>query len=126
MAVDSLGQAMTSHMPTLALANALTHEQIEIANHFHRQLPRWRSTDKALFRLRDRLPEWDAEACILKSVAINSLYRTNVYAIIPMAEHIASIFAGPVADSGRGEELVERIARLPNAGSVPRNFISFG
>jgi len=106
------------------LANALRQEQVDIANRFHRQLSRWQISDKALFRLRDCVPEWDGAACLLKSVAINSLYGTNVYAIIPMAEHIASIFAGRDTKD-KEEELVERIARLPGANNRPRNCISF-
>jgi hypothetical protein len=44
------------------------------------------------------------KACLLKSVAINSLYGTNIYAIIPMADHIHSIFSGRDGDAARGED----------------------
>jgi hypothetical protein len=120
----SLGRAAMTHRSP-KLANALTQEQVDIANRFHRQLSRWQISDKALFRLRDCVPEWDAAACLLKSVAINSIYGTNVYATIRVAEHIASIFAGRNADAAKGDELVERIARLPDVSTRPRNCISF-
>jgi hypothetical protein len=75
--VNQLGAAMTRH--SSGLANALTQEQVDIANRFHRQLPRWQMSDQALFKLRDRVPEWDSATCLLKSVAIDALYGTNVY-----------------------------------------------
>jgi hypothetical protein len=114
---------MTHRSPKLA--HALTQDQVEIANRFHRQLSRWQISDEALFRLRSCVPEWDEAACLLKSVAINSIYGTNVYATTRMAEHIASIFASRDGDAARRDELVERLARLPDANNRPRNFISF-
>jgi hypothetical protein len=111
---------MTRHLSKLA--HPLTQKQVSAANEFHAGLPRWRLSDEALFRLRDRIPEWDQPACLLKSAAINTLYGTKVYAVIPMAEHIARILAAPRKDRPSGDDLVESIARLPISSRV---FISF-
>jgi hypothetical protein len=107
------------------LSEPLTQQQVDIANQFHRQLPRWQLSNQALFMLRGRAPEWDVAACLLKTVTINSLYGTNVYATIPMAEHIASVIAGADGEATTLDELVERIARPTSATGSSRNFISF-
>jgi hypothetical protein len=65
----------------IGLATPLTQKQIELATELHQTLDRWRLSDNALRRLRRALPELDEEACILKSIAVNSLYGTQVLAI---------------------------------------------
>src|SRR5258706_8160900 len=84
--------------------------QIEAANRLHRQLPQWQITDRALHTLQVRFPEFDAEATLLKVVAVNQLYGTNVYAVIRMAQHIAKVM--PEADNMEDADLVEKLAFL--------------
>jgi hypothetical protein len=73
------------------LAIPLSISQVEAANRLHRQLPQWQVTDHALHALQVRFPEFDAESTLLKVVAVNQLYDTNVYAVIRMAHHIAEV-----------------------------------
>ena len=68
--------------------------------------------DQALRLLAERCPDFEPATCLLKVVAVNELYGTNVYATTRMAKHVASILAA--ADrAAAGPELVERLATLP-------------
>ena len=92
--------------------------QIEAAGRLHHRTTQWESTDRAFELLRDRLPGFSREACILKAAAINDLYSTRVYAIWRMAEHLHQVMTDhPPEDP---VELVTTIAALPSAdGSGP-------
>ena len=63
---------------------------------------------------------------LLKVVAINSLYGTNVWAFSRMAEHVQEVMARTDLRTA-GPELVDRIAAMPAAGGggAPRRHISF-
>ncbi len=89
------------------LVVSLTMSQIEAANRLHRQLPQWQVTDSALHALKDRFPGFDIHATLLKLVAVNQLYGTNVYAVVRMAQHITEVMleASHMGDVGLVEEL---------------------
>jgi hypothetical protein len=102
----------------------VTKMQIDAALGMHRRLKQWRLSDEALNTLRDKMPGWDDEASLLKSVAVNSLYGTNVLAIIKMAQHVSSVFK--TAKKPFSDTLVAKIAFLDlKDGKRPRNHVSF-
>src|SRR5690349_6766320 len=85
----------------------LSMSQIDAANRLHRQLSQWQVTDDALRALKDRFPGFAIDATLLKVVAVNQLYGTNVYAVVRMAQHIAEVMleASHMDDAGLVEEL---------------------
>ena len=66
--------------------------------------------DCALHALHVHFPGFDAEATLLKVVAVNQLYGTNVYAVIRMSQHIAEVM--PEANNIEDADLVEKLASL--------------
>jgi hypothetical protein len=93
----------------------LSGKQIIVANHLYQQLDQWRLSDTALRRLQQNIPGFDPEACLLKAVAVNQLYATNVLAIIPMARHVRRVLLDlDLASEGIG--LVEKIAAFTHNG----------
>ncbi len=72
----------------------------------------------------DRFPGFDADAWLLKAVTVNTLYGTQVLAIVRMAEHIETTLQA--VDRGTaGPELVELLAKLPpKDGEKSRRFTS--
>ncbi|MGQ0750999.1 MAG: hypothetical protein ACT4PS_10735, partial [Betaproteobacteria bacterium] len=115
----------TSHFRDRTLAVPLGPPQIEAACRLHETLEGWRVSDAALLRLHHDRYGFDPEACLLKAVAVNALYGTQVYAIVRMAKHAHKILnQGNLASAG--PELVEAIATLPaNDGEKARQFVSF-
>jgi hypothetical protein len=109
----------------MALAVPLSRAQVDAACRLQRHLDQWRRADAALERLRDAVPGFDGEACLLKALAVNTLYGANVLAIRRIAQHIEEVMAGADARN-TGPDLVERIASCPGAeGGKERNFVSF-
>ena len=103
----------------------LAQTQIDAACRLHRRLKQWWLSDAALRRLRKTLPGFDREACLIKSVSINSLYGTQVFAIVRMAQHVHAVLRKPDIRAG-GIKLVERIALLPvDPDNQRRRFFSF-
>jgi hypothetical protein len=98
---------------------ALSEKEINCARRIYDRIPQMKQADAALKKLREKMPGFSIEECLLKAVAINSLYGTQILAIVQMGRHIADIFIDPHKPEGVG--LVERIAKLPGK----RNFISF-
>jgi hypothetical protein len=109
----------------MALAVPLTQNQIEAANRLHRRFEQWRLSDDALLKLRALLPDWDLESCLLKCIAVNSLYGTQVYAVIRMAHHVQNVLSR--VEDMKQTDLVERIAALPKFDDErkSRHFVSF-
>ena len=102
----------------------VTGKQIDAALRIHGRLKQWRLSDVALNKLRDKMPGWSDEATLLKCVAINALYGTNILAIVKMAQHVTSAFE--VIQNLSADELVARIALLDlKDGKPPRNHVSF-
>jgi hypothetical protein len=109
----------------MGLAVPLRAEQIEAASRIHERLSQWRAADAALRSLADCFPAFEADACLLKCVTVNSLYGTNVYAILRMAAHVRNVMNNPARPTD-DVVLVERLAELPaKDGETHRNFISF-
>lgn len=108
-----------------ALAVPLSAAQIEAANALHKRLTGWATTDRALALLRERCDGFGPEATLLKVVAVNQLYGTNVYAVGRMAAHVVQVVTdhppGPQADQEDDIRLVERIAALPKAAGQQRD-----
>lgn len=98
--------------------------QIEAANELHLRLEQWRITDTALQELHVRFPGFDIEATLLKVVAVNQLYGTNVYAVDRMAKHIVEVMHADMPSDN--VKLVEKLAALPALpAKTQRNHISF-
>ena len=110
--------AVDARMRKLALS--LTLEQIRAANRLHAELTQWRLADQALMALRERFPEFDSEATLLKAAAINSFYGTNVYSVTTVGTHVHDVLAGKDLRSA-GPELVDEIACVPGG----KRYVSF-
>ncbi|WP_126627913.1 hypothetical protein [Dictyobacter alpinus] len=91
-----------------ALAVPLLESQIDVANRLYQQLRQWKDTDQALEALHIRFPGFDMDATLLKVVAVNQLYGTQLYTVVPMARHVTEVMR--VADRREETELVEQIA----------------
>src|SRR5260370_6445664 len=90
------------------LAVPLVAAQINVANRLHQRLQQWQTTDMAFDALHDRLPGFGKEATLLKVVAINQLYGTNILAVVPLAFHVTGIMLG--AGNLEDLELIEQLA----------------
>src|SRR6266849_11219323 len=97
-------------MIELSLAVPLSTAQIEAANRLHGKLLQWQVTDRALHTLQENLPGFDIEATLLKVVAVNQLYGTNVYAVVRMAQHVVDVMLD--LKNIEDVELVEVLATL--------------
>jgi len=97
----------------MKLAVPLHKRQINAATRLHKQLRQWQLSDAALIALHKKYPGFTPEACLLKSVAINAIYGTNVLAIIRTANHVARVL-GRKKISNAGNELVVEIANSPD------------
>ncbi|MDB5386679.1 MAG: hypothetical protein JWM11_2325 [Planctomycetaceae bacterium] len=94
------------------LAVQLVSSQIEAAERLYQRQKPWQLSNAALYRLKDCCPGFDHEETLLKVVAINALYGTNLYALVRMAEHICKTLKGKDLNA-EGPELVEMLACLP-------------
>jgi hypothetical protein len=74
--------------------------------------PSWRRVDAALAALADSMPDFNPAAVLLKVVAVNSLYGTNVYALDRAAQHIGAVLDG-VELAFAEPQLVEEMAAIP-------------
>lgn len=103
----------------------LNEEQIAAAGTLHATLKQWQLTDKVLGRLRIAFPGFGAEESLLKVVAVNALYGTNVLALGRAASHVQKVLAA--ADiSEAGPELIESLANIPTTPTGrPRRYVSF-
>lgn len=109
----------------MELALPLSQQQVDCACRVHKALKQWRLAESTLEMLASRFPDFSDEACLLKTVAVNDIYGTQLFATVRMAKHIQGIFDGPGMVFG-DVDLVDRIARLPaNQGDKPRLAVSF-
>ncbi len=110
----------------MKLAVPLHAAQIEAAGRLRGRLQQWQVSDAALERLADLCPSFNSEETLLKVVAINGLYGTNVYAQVRMAQHITNVVLGADLEHV-GPELVELMACLPSTEGQrgPRRHVSF-
>jgi hypothetical protein len=71
------------------------------------------------------MPGFGLEEALLKVVAVNALYGTNVFALVRAARHVRAVLGS--ADLAKaGPELVELLASIPTtSNSQPRRYVSF-
>jgi hypothetical protein len=93
----------------MSLTVPLSQEQVKAASRLHQRLEQWHQADAALLRLNNRLPGFDADACLLKTITINALYGTHVLAVGVMAKHVERVMTH-VNLNAAGCELVDLIA----------------
>ena len=106
-------------------ATPLKAEQIDAADRLYRGVEAWRRTDEALAALQESIPGFDGPATLLKTVAVNAMYGTNIYAIARVARHVEEVLALSDLPTA-GPELVEAMAEVPPApGGKPRRHRSF-
>lgn len=98
------------------LAVPLTLDQVEAAGRLHGTLQEWQVADRALYALARSTPGFGPDATLLKSVAVNALYRTNVFAIVRVARHVESTLTERDLDIA-GPDLVEELANVPLGGA---------
>ena len=91
-------------------------EQLAAADRIYGLAVEWQQIDRALYLLAERVGGYSSEAVLLKATAINSLYSTNVYAIVRVAEFMAGVLSKEALDEA-GPELVEKLANVPKGGS---------
>ncbi|HAI21923.1 MAG TPA: hypothetical protein DCM14_08535 [Clostridiales bacterium UBA8153] len=94
----------------LSQATPVLPGQAAAADRLHNRLTSWSASDNAFRILRDRVPGWDIEACLLKTAAVNQLYWTQVRLVWRMAVHISEVMKDPPNEP---DLLVEAIALLP-------------
>lgn len=97
------------------LALQLKPAQIEAAQKLYNRMPEWRAANEALVVLGEKFPGFDLPAVLLKAVAVNQLYSTNVYAIVHMGRHLHSLLSRVDLHTAR-HDLVDRMAevRMPD------------
>ena len=118
--------AETDYAAHVGLSVPLTQAQVESASHVYLNLVQWRLSDSALDKLAASVPDFTAEACLLKTVAINAIYGTQLLATGRMSKHIEEVL-GNANPAKAGPELVEVIAKLPpRDGERQRTLVSFG
>ncbi|MBZ0171954.1 MAG: hypothetical protein K8E66_06205 [Phycisphaerales bacterium] len=107
------------------MRETLTQQQIDAACRLHARLDQWRASDDAIIHLRTIVPTFDSTACLLKTVTINTLYSTRVFAVVRMGAHIERVMARTDPESA-GLGLVDEIAALPaDVGAKTRRHTSF-
>jgi hypothetical protein len=99
----------------MQLSIPIEPSQIEAAKRLHGRLQQWRLVDEALAVLSEQLPGFTTAEALLKVTVINALYGTNVYAIVPMARHVAHVLE-KLGPASLGAELVEVLASIPRDG----------
>ena len=110
----------------MELSNPLVPDQILAAKRLHDGLDQWQATDRALVALAEKFPGFEPEATLLKVVAVNALYGTNLYATARMASHAQKTIHNTGLKNARAK-FVECLARLPETriGKQARRHYSF-
>jgi len=110
----------------MTIINDLHQKQIDAAGWLReKHLHQWRSSDAALLLLGKNLPNFESEACLLKSVAVNAVYGTNVLAIVQVANLLPHVLNQHDL-SRAGVKLVCEIANVLKANALSsRTFTSF-
>lgn len=99
--------------------------EVDAANCIHDLMEAWRNDSEVMQKLRDELrDQWDVPASLLRCIAINGLYSTNVFAIRRMANHVSRVMTSVTIDCPPAD-LVERIATLSWDEGKSRKFTSF-
>ena len=78
------------------------------------------TSDRALTWLFKKIPRnVDRELVLLKVVALNRLYSTQVYAVVELAEHIVAKAIDPLLQQGK-EAAVDAVAHFAHQGKTRR------
>lgn len=93
----------------MSLAVPLQQSQVDAAMRLFKYLDNWNHVDNAVEMMRTHLPGLSTVEVLLKTVIVNSLFSTNVYAVQKMAAHISATLSDVDIDTV-GPELVEQIA----------------
>ena len=101
---------------SMELAMPLSSKVVAAATRLHARLNQWGRADRALELLKTLCPGFSHESTLLKAVAVNSLYGTNVLAISRVADHVYKVIRQATLATA-GPELVERIASVPIGGT---------
>jgi hypothetical protein len=104
-----------------AAAEQASASQVRAAARVFGRLLGWQSSDNALHRLHEAIPGFGPEASLLKAVAVNQIYSTQVMAIARMGRHVADLMTRSPRPAG--VTLVEVMASVP--GVPDRRFTSF-
>lgn len=95
------------------LAAPVAKSQVEAAMGLYRRCEGWLITDEALDSLPRSFPGFDRKSTLLKVVAVNALYSTNIYyAVGRMAEHVEKLMRATGSFSGNAD-FVEQLASPP-------------
>jgi hypothetical protein len=92
---------------------------VAAASEAHRRLTGWGRSDEALAAVRDGLPGFGPGETLAKISVVNALYATNVFALVRVAEHFATVLTRQDLRAA-GPELVEVMARVPQGGGEKR------
>lgn len=118
-----ISQAGTgSTVSRIAASDVITQNMIDAATKLYESafFRGWHVSNAALEKLSSDLRnDWSEAGCLLKTVAVNELYGTNVYTIIPTAQHISQIMS---QEPARDTSLVERVANQPH---TRKSYVSF-
>jgi hypothetical protein len=87
----------------------LTMRQIEAVERLFPKLKEWQRPLAALEMLAEKVSGFDTSATLLKTVAVNELMATQIYALVAMAAHVQDALDG-VDLTKAGPELVDKIA----------------
>lgn len=87
----------------------LSKESVQAACRLWRSVDTWVQTEALFASVREKFPSYSYKECLLKSVLVNSLYATNVYALDRMARHLAAILSS--SGHPKGRELVVVLAK---------------
>jgi hypothetical protein len=96
----------------MKLETPLYKKQIEAADKLRQYLEGWKLSDTALNALNEKLPGFESHVCMLKCVAVNAIYGTNVVAILKLRSHVESVLHKHDL-SKAGPDLVDEIAKTP-------------
>ena len=85
--------AGTDWTDRMELAVPLAQAQVDNACQIHLELAQWQLAEAALEKLAAKFPGFSAEACLLKTVAVNAIYGTQLLATVRMSKHIEKLLA---------------------------------
>lgn len=103
---------MPDHFP-------LAPHVIRAACDLHATLVPWHRSDEALRAIKTGVPGFPPAATLAKVATVNALYYTNVFALVRVAEHFASVLAQADLRTA-GPELVDALADVPKGGTEKR------
>jgi hypothetical protein len=101
----------------------LTKDMVKAATELYEQyFPEWQLCNTSLGMLGKAFPHWDEGSCLIKGAAINQLYGTNVYQLVPLARSISEKMLNASAKPEQG--LVEFLSIHPTTNDQHISFSS--